>query len=149
MKSLIRIGLFLALISGLVAQTATQGIAWDDNSNNETGFTIEIAPAAPSTAFTVAGTVGANVTTFTILGLNLKTGYQVRVRAFNADTTSQYSNIVSFTTPVAPIATPVLRLTQSQVVILAPGEKKVFYNGSLAFNGANKLNASGLTPELP
>jgi PKD repeat protein len=64
-------------------------LSWRDNSNNETGFTIERAASGSST-FTQVGSVAANTTSFkdTVSRGN----YVYRVRAFNANATSAYSN---------------------------------------------------------
>ncbi len=71
-------------------------IAWNDNSNNETGFRVEIS--TDGTSFTDIGSVGANSTAAAITGLNRKTRYWFRVRAYNAGGYSAYTNVVSATT---------------------------------------------------
>ena len=103
---LLAVALCTAALFPARAHAADVVLQWDDNSDNETGFKIERAPAAPSTAFVAIGSVGANVKTFTDTGLAAKTGYQYRVQAFNADTVSAYSNIASTVTPPAPILAP-------------------------------------------
>jgi PKD repeat protein len=75
--------------------TAGKGSAtltWTDNSLNETGFYIERAPAGSSN-FARIGSVSANVKSFkdTVARGN----YLYRVQAFNAVTTSAYSNTVT------------------------------------------------------
>jgi hypothetical protein len=86
--------------SGLVATRSASGgsgvtLTWKDNSNNESGFSIERAnysPGAPGT-YQEIGTVRAGVVTFTD-----PAGYpgysSYRVRAFNAGGYSAYSNTV-------------------------------------------------------
>jgi thermitase len=71
-------------------------IAWNDNSNNETGFRVEIS--TNGTAFTDLGSVGANSTAAAITGLTRHTKYWFRVRAYNAGGYSPYTNVVSATT---------------------------------------------------
>src|SRR6185369_8650099 len=71
---------------------ASVTLAWTDNSTNETGFRIERAPSG-STAFVVVGTVGANVTAFS--QSVARNTYLYRVQAFNATSSSGYSNTVS------------------------------------------------------
>jgi len=69
-------------------------LAWKDNSNNEQGFHIERAPAAPG-PFTVAGTVGAGITSWSE---RIARGtYFYRVQAYNQSTgrVSAYSNVVT------------------------------------------------------
>ena len=67
-------------------------LSWKDNSTNETGFHIERAPSGSNT-FVVAGTVGANVTTFK--DTVSRGTYVYRVQAFNATASSAYSNTVT------------------------------------------------------
>jgi hypothetical protein len=59
-------------------------LTWTDNSNNETGFTIQRATNSSFTGNSVTNTsVGANVTTFTVTGLSRNTGYYFRILANN------------------------------------------------------------------
>lgn len=85
----------LAAPSNLIA-TAVSGtridLTWTDNSNNENGFKIERSP--DGLTFTEIATVGANVTTYSNTGLTCATFYQYRVRAYNANGNSAYSNTV-------------------------------------------------------
>jgi PKD repeat protein len=64
-------------------------LSWIDNANNETGFYIERAPSG-SSAFARIGSVAANVKAFT--DHPSRGNYVYRVQAFNATTTSGYSN---------------------------------------------------------
>src|SRR5215467_13069278 len=93
---------------------------WSDNSGTETGFRIERSPVT-DTNFTEIGTVGANTTTFTDSGLNEASKYYYRVRAYNADTTSGYSNEYQATTlyniPAAPSGLTVTSLLTNRVSI--------------------------------
>ena len=65
----------------------------------------ERSAGAGSTVFTQIATVGANVTSFSNAGLTASTSYSYRVRAYNADGDSGYSNTAGATTPAAA-ATP-------------------------------------------
>ena len=94
--------------SGLTATavSSTQiGLTWVDNDTAEQGFKIERSVGAGSTVFTQIATVGANVTSFSNAGLTASTSYSYRVRAYNADGDSGYSNTAGATTPAAA-ATP-------------------------------------------
>jgi hypothetical protein len=71
-------------------------LAWNDNSNNETGFRIERSTNGGAT-WTTAGTVGANVTTYRATGLKRLTTYTFRVAAYNA-VGSSYSNTLTVST---------------------------------------------------
>ena len=84
--------------SNLTATTISRSqinLSWTDNSNNETGFKIERCKNATCTNFAQIAQVGANVTTFANTGLTRNTAYNYRVRAFNADGNSAYSNTAS------------------------------------------------------
>jgi hypothetical protein len=71
-------------------------LTWQDNSTNETGFSIE---AIVNGGFQQIGTVGANVTAAQITNLTPQTSYTFRVRAVNGNLASQPSNQVTATTP--------------------------------------------------
>ncbi|MDB6028794.1 MAG: hypothetical protein JWM68_5017, partial [Verrucomicrobiales bacterium] len=95
-------------------------LAWTDNANSEVGFKIERATAAAG-PFTQIATNAASDTTYTVTGLSAQTAYWFRVRSYNANGNSVYSNTATVTTPNAP---PVLG---------AIGEKSVAPNTVLAF----------------
>lgn len=69
-------------------------LAWNDNSNNETGFIIQRATNSSFTSGLRTFTVGANIKTFNDTGLSSFTRYYYRVRAFNSQGNSAYSNTV-------------------------------------------------------
>ena len=86
-------------------------LTWQDNSNNETSFRIEIQPPAGISIppFMEIGSTGPNVTTFSVTGLQPSTGYAFRVRARNAAGDSPYSNsdsAVTFFTPFVCVEGP-------------------------------------------
>jgi len=58
-------------------------LVWSDNSNNETGFTIQRATNSLFTQGLTTVSVGANVTTLTQTGLTRNTQYWYRIRANN------------------------------------------------------------------
>lgn len=66
-------------------------LEWDDNSSIETGYSIEVDTVE-------VDTVAANETTYSITGLDASTEYDIRVRAFNANGYSGYSNTETKTT---------------------------------------------------
>jgi len=89
------------------AQSGQMQLRWQDNSGNnpavadqEDGFTIERALGANGT-FSVVGSVGQNVTTFTDIIANDpgNTTYCYRVQAFNKTGKSTYSPVACATTP--------------------------------------------------
>ena len=91
------------------ATSATQiDLTWVDNTTTESGFTVERAPnvsGAPGT-FAVIATLAPNVTTYSNTGLTANTRYWYRVRAFDANDVSAYSNTANATTPALPPAAP-------------------------------------------
>ncbi|HEX4682848.1 MAG TPA: fibronectin type III domain-containing protein [Gemmatimonadaceae bacterium] len=82
------------------ATTAT--LTWTDNSIDETGFRIEVAPDAGGVAgtYTEIGTVAANVKTYTATGLTGATKYWFRVRSYSTYGNSGYTNESNMTTPL-------------------------------------------------
>ena len=93
-------------------------LTWTDRSATETGFRIERSPLT-DTNFAEIATVGANTTSFTDSGLSEATKYWYRVRAYNADTTSDYSNGQQVTTlyniPAAPSGLTITSLLSNKV----------------------------------
>ena len=93
----------------VLTATAVSGsqinLAWTDNSTNEDGFVIE-SKLSTGFTFSVLTTVGVNVTSYSNTGLMAVTGYDYRVRAYNAGGNSAYSNVASATTLPAPPNTP-------------------------------------------
>src|SRR5439155_8020185 len=81
---------------GALTATAVSGsqinLAWQDLSSNEDGFRIERCAAAGCATFVEIATVGPNVTAYANTGLTAGTGYNYRVRAYNAVGNSGYSN---------------------------------------------------------
>jgi PKD repeat protein len=84
-----------ALTAGQDSTTTVQ-VAWVDNSNNETGFSIEARTIAGS--FQEIATVAANATSTIVAGLDPSTFYLFRVRATAGTSSSPYSNEASATT---------------------------------------------------
>lgn len=78
-------------------------LAWTDNANNETGFSIERCTGSDCTDFQQIATTGANVTSFANTALTASTTYTYRVLAYNATGNSDYSNTASATTQAAPV----------------------------------------------
>ncbi|MFP4007273.1 MAG: DUF4114 domain-containing protein [Spirulinaceae cyanobacterium] len=86
-------------------------LAWNDNSNNETGFKIE--RSLDNTNWTEVGTAGANTTSYTDTGLSADTQYYYRLSAINGvgtsttiDTNSTTTN-TGITTPIGGGGTPI------------------------------------------
>jgi PKD repeat protein len=81
---------------GLTARASGTSVVidWNDNSSNETGFSIYVAAGQGS--FAKVADVGANVTTATLSGFTTGT-YQIYVLAFNSAGNSTASNTASVT----------------------------------------------------
>lgn len=77
--------------SGLTV--AGQTVSWIDASSDETGFAIERCAGSGCTSFGQIATVPAGVTAYTDTFMVTSTN-RYRVRAFNADGYSSYSNVV-------------------------------------------------------
>jgi len=83
-------------------RNANVTLTWNDNSTNESGFTIE---RSTNSAFTgpnvVSVNVGANITTYTTGNILRNTPYYFRIRANNGAGSSVWVNAVPF-----PVTTP-------------------------------------------
>src|SRR5262245_774604 len=66
-------------------------LSWNDNSDNEEGF--EIERMSPGNAFLTIAILGANASTYTDLTLAAGATYCYRIRAFNAEAISDFSNL--------------------------------------------------------
>jgi fibronectin type 3 domain-containing protein len=95
-------------------------VTWPDKSETETGFKIERRRDSGGN-YTEIATVGGNATTFRDSGLLEATKYWYRVRAYNADTTSDYSNERQVTTlhniPAAPSNLTITSLLSNKVTL--------------------------------
>ncbi len=72
---------------------------WSDNSNDETGFRLE--RSADGVNWVEIGVFAGNTTGFVDSGLAGSTTYSYRVRAYNSNGNSNYSNIGTATTSTA------------------------------------------------
>lgn len=72
-------------------------LSWTDNSNNEQGFEVESCEGPGCTNFVKIATLGANIATYSNTGLTAGISYSYRVRAYNSDGSSTYSNTATAT----------------------------------------------------
>ena len=106
-------------------------LTWTDNSNNETGFTVQ---SLSGTTWTTYSTVAANVTTYTRTGLSMPSGpYTMRVIATGSAGNSSPSNQVTFSIPTPP--------SMPDTLIATPGTAKVVLTWT-AVSGATNYNIS-------
>ncbi len=83
--------------SNLVAKAKKKkkiALSWSDNSNNETGFAVQIRQR-PAKDFVEIGVVSANSTGAIVTGLKAKKTYDFRVYAVGKSADSAFSNIAS------------------------------------------------------
>jgi titin len=71
------------LAASNIAATALT-LTWQDNSNNEAGFRIQVATNSSFSSNLVEFTVAPDVTSLDVTGLRRNTRYYIRVQAFNA-----------------------------------------------------------------
>lgn len=81
------------------ATNTTIALAWVDVATNETGFKVE--RGTDGVTFAQIGTAAADATSYNDSGLDPLTLYYYRVRSYNADGDSDYSNVASDTTGTA------------------------------------------------
>jgi hypothetical protein len=83
-------------LQGLAVRTNRIFLVWEDNSNNETEFQIELSVGF--SPFSPIGTTPANTRFAFVGGLTAGTPHSFRVRAVNGGGSSAYSNVVEVTT---------------------------------------------------
>jgi hypothetical protein len=88
-------------------------LTWIDNSNNETGFTVERASTVssgpftpPVTTFSVISITDADTTTYIDTGIQPSATYTYRVSATNGMGSSPTTAEISVNTPAAPVSLP-------------------------------------------
>ncbi len=118
------LALFIATSGGYSGQLT---LTWNDNSDNEDGFTIE--RSVDEGVFEVIGEVGANETSYLDVGIVDNRNYVYRVSAFNENGSSGYSNTAAGMLEIedAPTITPI-----DDVSILEGGE-----SGAIPFSIAD------------
>ncbi|MEZ5329518.1 MAG: fibronectin type III domain-containing protein [Verrucomicrobiales bacterium] len=91
-----------ALVSTAVSQNSV-ALAWSDNSTAEDGFKLQRKPAM-TTEWSDIATLGADVRSYSDFGLDPGKTFAYRVRAFNAQIESAFSNeVVATTDPLPPV----------------------------------------------
>ncbi|MBU1115315.1 MAG: fibronectin type III domain-containing protein [Bacteroidetes bacterium] len=70
-------------VSAFVVSSSEITVSWDDETSNEDGFKIYRSTSSGG-SYTQIGTVGANVTTYSSIGLAASTTYYYQVSAYNA-----------------------------------------------------------------
>lgn len=89
-------------LSALLISGSQVDLSWTDNSTNETGFKID--RKITSGQWQTIAAVGANVVSYSDLGLTINTTYTYRVFAYSsAGNSPTYSNEVTITTRSVPI----------------------------------------------
>ncbi|HKO98099.1 MAG TPA: fibronectin type III domain-containing protein [Pyrinomonadaceae bacterium] len=108
-------------LSATASSSSQINLAWSDNSSNENGFYVESCAGAGCTNFGQIAQTGINVTSYSNSGLTAGTTYRYRVRSFNANGNSSYSNVAESVTsapptvPAAPTNLTAVAATSSQI----------------------------------
>jgi subtilisin family serine protease len=105
-------------------------LSWSDNSSDETGFQIERCTwiSGNCTAFVQIPEVGANTTGASDLSVVGDTTYTYRMRAFNNDGPSAYSNSSQVTTPAAPPPPPPVAPTNLVTTAMAHNQVELSWS---------------------
>lgn len=108
-------------LTATVASTTQVDLSWTDNATNEDGYKIERKTGSGN--YTIVGSTGANISTFSDMGLTANTTYTYRVYAHNsAGNSPQYSNEVSVTTSGVPTLTTTTISSVTAVGSVSGGE---------------------------
>jgi hypothetical protein len=90
-------------------------LSWTDNSNNELGFLIE--RRQPNGAYKEISRTGPNTTRFIDNGLSRNQQYFYRIRAYNNNGSSPYSDVISVTTKAASTYTDIQTVSWAKSAI--------------------------------
>jgi N-acetylmuramoyl-L-alanine amidase len=144
-------------LSASAASSIEIDLTWQDNSDNESGFKIERSLNG-SSGWAQITTVGPDVTSHTNSGLSTHTQYYYRVRAYNSEGNSGYSNTASATTnsPPSPSGTeygihPKDAYAESGYPDIPPGNQQNLYLGYDTWygKGRNRIYIRFDLPSLP
>jgi nitrogen fixation protein len=101
-------------VTAIAVSNSQINLTWQDNATNESGFTIELS--TDDDEYNEIATVPANTTSYSSTGLEGSTEYFYRVRAFNADGNSAYSEVADDRTfPNAPSNLVATVVSNSQI----------------------------------
>ncbi|HSE30113.1 MAG TPA: hypothetical protein VLA93_00910 [Pyrinomonadaceae bacterium] len=95
---------------------------WQDNSANETQFYVERCEGPGCTAFIGLAASAANITNWTDYNATAGQSYSYRVRAWNSDGYSTYSNTTTILTPGGSTSPP---LAPSNLIAKAFGKSQI------------------------
>lgn len=116
--------------------TTTISLAWNDNSNNEQGFTVLRKKQTESdNAFVQAASLPSNTTSFTDTGLTPGVVYEYHVQAYNIAGYGDFTGA-----PVQTLALPPANVTA------APGGNQIVLSWSASSGAASYNVYRGLTP---
>jgi subtilisin family serine protease len=121
-------------VSATLVSPSQIDLGWTDPGDTETDIHIERCTGMGCTNFSWIASVGQNVTSYSNTGLASSTSYSYRVRAFNQDEISPYSQVASAATLNAP---PVARYSWSC--------GKIRGGRQCTFNGAGSSDDIGVT----
>jgi fibronectin type 3 domain-containing protein len=105
-------------LSGVATGARTVNLTWQDNASNEAGF--KVYRSTDNVNYTLMGSTGVNVTTYTNGSAEPATTYHYRVVAYLGSGSSLPSNTATVTTPPVPSAPTGLSakaLSSSQVLL--------------------------------
>jgi alpha-mannosidase len=128
------------LIANSISQTQIN-LSWTDNSNNESGFKIE--SGIDGVNFTQVAAVGSNIITYSNTGLTSAKTYYYRVRSYNADGNSIYSNIAQATTSSNPSTSIQNEHGDSILMVPNPAEDQIEIHNLTGIGEINIYTISG------
>ena len=114
-------------------------LAWADRYSDESGFKIERSPDG-TPDWTQVYTTVTNVSIYTDTNLMGHTTYEYRVRAYNGDGDSDYTNIASATTPMAVSGVHFTRIPAGDLFVGNTVRFTAYADGTTPFTYAWTLN---------
>jgi hypothetical protein len=132
-------------LSLVAAAPTTLQLSWNDNSTNELGFFIERRRIGSSTWIRPVESLNASTTEFNDSGLRPDQGYEYRVKAYNGEATSLWSEVLLVSTEPGDLP------FDAEINVSLDGDgaeaAEVYVNGELwdeVTNGGGNVTVTGL-----
>ncbi|MFH1230934.1 MAG: fibronectin type III domain-containing protein [Planctomycetota bacterium] len=132
-----------SILTATAVSSSQINLTWQDNSNVESGFKIE--RSLDGVTFTQITTVGANNISYPNTGLAENTTYYYRIKSYNGNGDSNYSDVVSALTPLNAPSSLNATVLSATAITLAWTDNS---NAETGFKIERKIGIGGIYTEI-